>query len=144
MPVILTDESYPEVRAALDVTLEADRLPDSVIAMGPYQGDAEREAAAAVPGWASLTGDQAERFRVAVVLKTAARIAPAMPAITREDRLAFSFSQAAVNWVDRAAQLNARANGIIEELNPTPGASSTQTGWAALIFGKASSRRGGF
>jgi hypothetical protein len=143
MPVVLTEDAYPEVRAALDVNLEEDRLPDSVIQMGPYQGMAEREAIARIPGWATLDEPFAENFRVAVILKTAARIAPAMPSITREDRLAFSYTRQGVDWVARAAQLNQQADVLFDTINPTP-SPTTDTIRAQVIFSKASSRRGGF
>lgn len=143
MPPILTDQDYREVRAALDVTLEEERLPDEVISMGAYQGAAERDVAARVPQWQTLDDDDRERVRVATILKTAARIAPAMPSITREERLAFVFTQAAVDWVARAAQLNGQADALINELDPTPEAPNDADGFARLIFNVATSRRGG-
>jgi hypothetical protein len=139
---IIDTDSFPEIRAALDVTLEEERLPDAVIAMGAYLGEAEREVQARVPDWATRTGVEAEALRVAVVLLTAAKIAPAMPVITREDRLAFSYTRQAVDWAAHAARLLQRADTALAPLEPS--AASTGDVPLGVLFSLAHTRRGGF
>lgn len=79
----LLDNSYwPDVRAALDVKLDAAMLPDSVIEMDIHSGAAAREVIARVPDAESKTGDDEKRVKAAAVYLTAARMVYAVAQIT--------------------------------------------------------------
>lgn len=138
---IIDIDSYAEIRAMLDVTLEEERLPDQIIGMAAYAGEAERRVIERVPGWATLSADLFERVRLAVVLTTAGLLAPAMPAITREDRLSYSYTRAQVDWAGRAAQLFNQAEEQLALVAPP--AESEMTGGVRLFFDVAKTRRGG-
>ena len=78
----LTTANYPAIRAALDITLGADRLPDDVIASAAFHPAAEAEVARRLGTLAAAAEGQAGAIR-ATILLTAARLLPALPNITQ-------------------------------------------------------------
>jgi hypothetical protein len=77
-----TVADYPAIRAALDITLTAAKLPDEVIASAPYHPAAEAEVTRRLGDLADDAVGQTAAVR-AVVLLTAARLLPALPNITQ-------------------------------------------------------------
>lgn len=87
MPLILTGDDYPAIRAALDPALTADLIPDAVIALDLYQGLAEARVRDQVPTADALVaagGDPARQVRAAAALYCAALLAPVVPRLVSE------------------------------------------------------------
>ena len=80
--MLLTVADYPAIRAALDTSLDADVLPDAVIALPIYHAAAEREVLARVP--TVPTEEALEQQRLAAIYLCAARLALALPQIESE------------------------------------------------------------
>lgn len=107
---LLTAVDYPEVRAALDVSLTAVDLPDAIIALPIYEPAAEAEVLRRDPAAATRTGTQGQQIHIAAVLLTAALLAPQMPVIVREqDDSTYSVQRQPVDLAALAAQLQQRA-----------------------------------
>lgn len=81
MPFISTAQ-YPAIRAALDVTLTAAKLPDQIIAGAIYHPAAEAEVTRRL-GDLAEAADGSDGAARAVILFTAARLAPALPNLLR-------------------------------------------------------------
>lgn len=125
---LITATHYPAVRAALDVSLTAQVLPDATIALSIYHGAAEAEILARDPLAATRTGDELQHIQNAAVLLTAALLAAAMPAYTAETFSDYSY-QRKVDWAARAAELRKRAEAelatVLEPENPTTASKPT-------------------
>lgn len=132
---------YNDVRAALDATLDAVSLPDSVISSPIYQGIAEMQIVARVPTAATLTGVEAIQVRVATILLTASLIAPAVPMLTREQDKDYSYQRQAIDWTEVASRLQSRVDSILGSL---AGDAPTVEGGVSFMFGRASGCRGAF
>ena len=118
--MLLTAADYPSVRAVLDITLDADSLPDSIIELPVYAGSAEADVAAKDPLYATRTGTDKLHIRNALILFCAARIAPAMPSITAETQGPYVQARSPVDWMKRQAELTGRAESeIAAVLTPT-------------------------
>lgn len=125
MPFPITSAQYPAVRAALDVSLDATTLPDATIGLAIYAGAAAVDVKRRDPAWATRTGDALQRLENAQVLFTAALLAPAVPAIEREQMQDYSYTRSKVDWTARAATLIERANeelaAVVTPTATTPG-----------------------
>lgn len=141
MAVLLTPDDYPEIRAALDVSLSEAELPGTVIGRRIYAGAARDEVLARYPT-AETETDQAviERLKRAVVLLAAARLAPAIVRIT-----SITITQGDRNWSrqtfdpeQRAAELRAMAEQELSALLEPESAAPTMP----IMFTLASGRRG--
>jgi hypothetical protein len=123
--VLVTTAQYPAVRAAIDVTLTADALPDSVIGLTIFAGKAERDAIARATNGAAIVastaGDDFDRLRDVAILLCAALVVPALPQITQESvgQRDYEYRAVAVDPLKRAAQLRAEAAVILAALNGT-------------------------
>lgn len=104
---LLTTADYPAIRAALDVSLTARDLPDSVIGLAIYVGAAEAEVLVRDPLAASRTGAEQQHLVNAAVFLTAALLAPALPDLTSEHFAEYSYNRN-VDWLARAADLRRR------------------------------------
>lgn len=136
---LLTSANWPEVRAALDVSLTTRQVPDAVIAYDLYSGRAMRRVVEQVPTAESMTGDNLQRCKNAAIFYTAAYLAPAIPNITRKSigggdtEMAYD-----IDWEARAANLLAAAAAeLAEVLTPTETAAAMP-----LMFAVASGYRG--
>jgi hypothetical protein len=112
-----------EVRAAIDVSLDANTLPDSIINMAIYAGAALRFVVAR-----TLNSD--EFARQALLFVTAANCMPAIPKIVSETIAGGSYSRQSEDWVKREAWLRTEADASIaqsELLNATITVTSTVT-----------------
>ncbi|MCB9172349.1 MAG: hypothetical protein H6637_05435 [Ardenticatenales bacterium] len=132
---------YPEIRAALDTTLDATRLPDSVIEQSIYLGAAEAEvlrldsqAQERVDGG----GEEALAIQRAVIYLTAARLAPAVPQLVQAgSESGLSYRLREMDWRVRAAELRAWGLDAVQAVLATGVTSSLPS-----LFGLASGRRG--
>ncbi len=115
MPLIGSSE-YPQIRAALSVSLSATTLPDATIALDVYAGEAQRWVLAAVPGAESLSGAELATAKRAAVFHAAYLLAPAMPNITAQEMDGLSASQKARDWEQHAATLLGRAQAALGSL----------------------------
>ena len=135
---LLSSADWPAVRAALDITLDANALPDATIALDIYSGRAMREVEARIEGATALTGDDELKVTAAAVLLTAAKIAPAMPALTRGKAQYLEYQREGMDWSKRSAELRAMAESEIAELlEPT----ATVT-FRPTMMARAQGRRG--
>lgn len=133
-----------EVRAALDVSLTADRLPDASIQMRIYAGAALSEALRSYPDAVTALDHcdvpESGTVRSAVVLLTAALIAPAVPQIAQSrNEEGLSIQMAKVDWDKRAEELKARAGALLAGLAEDNGGT---TNALPSMFGLARGRRG--
>lgn len=83
MPILLATD-YDQVRAAIDVDLTPDVLPDATIAMDIFQGRAEDAVIAAYPEAETAADPAAVHVRRAVIYLTAALILPSLYAVSDE------------------------------------------------------------
>lgn len=135
---LLTAAEYPSVRAAIDVSLDSDLLPDTIIALDIYAGSAERDVLAIDPGAASLTGSDGAHATAAAVYFCAGRLCVALPQIVREGYADHSYQRREVDPERRAAELRGLAAAELEaylDLNGT-------TGDRPTMFATACGRRG--
>lgn len=112
MVTILQGTDYPAVRAAIDASLDALTLPDSVIALPIYADLADQEIKRRVPLWATIiaaTGDAAVQIRIAAVYLTASLIVGSLPSITREDTPDYTYRADVIAPAMKAEILRARA-----------------------------------
>jgi hypothetical protein len=115
---ILTALDYPAIRAALDVGLNAQQLPDATIAQGIFLGAAEDELLRKVPGAATMTGDDLARVKRALVWLTAAYLAHSVVRLTSISIQTrdLSYSRQTFDPDAKAAELRARAGVEIAAL----------------------------
>lgn len=139
--MVLLDESHwDEVRAALDVKLDATTLPDSIIEKDIYSGAAQREVIARHPTAESETGENLQRVTTAAVLLTAARLVYAVAQITSitVQTRDTSYSRRAWDPEMKKAELLALADdelaAVIEPSEDTPG--------RPTMFARAAGTRG--
>lgn len=122
---ILTSADYPAVRAALDVALNEQQLPNATIGQDIFVGAAEAELLRRVPTAASMTGSDLARVKRALVCLTAALLAPSVVRITSMSIQTrdLSYSRHTFDPEEKAAELRSRAETEIGMLL-TPGAAT--------------------
>lgn len=112
MPLSLLDaSSFAQIRAALDLSLDAASLPDDLIQQPIYGPAAEAEVLERDPNAAGyLEGTAAKQRAInAAVFLTAAYLAPSLPAISQEKLGDWQMSQTPPDLTVLAASLRARA-----------------------------------
>lgn len=137
---ILTAADYPAIRAALDVELDAEALPDDMINMSIYRAAADQDVIDLDPLAESRTdGTEVARVKRAAIYFCAARLAPVVPRIQRMTMGGdTSFERSVFDPQQRAGELRAMARDEIDEiLTPAEDAPRKPT-----FFSKASGRRG--
>lgn len=119
---ILSSADYPAIRAALDVSLNAQQLSDATIGQDIFVGAAEAELLRRVPDAASRTGDDLKRVERALVWLTAALLAHSVVRITSMSVQTrdLSYSRQSFDPERKAAELRGRAEAEIVMLL-TPG-----------------------
>ena len=127
---------HAAVRAAIDISLDSATLSDDVIQLEIFQGAAEADLLQRDPDAATRTGEEAARIRRALVLLTAAKIAPALPAYTSETLGAYKYSRPEWDGTKRAAELKALAERELAVLLEDDGYP------LATTFARASGTRG--
>lgn len=136
---ILTSVDYPEIRAAIDVTLDDDDLSDVVIGYGIYVGTAELEVKGRIPDAESKTGDELKHVKAATKLITAALLSPSVPQlVSTKAGDDFQFQYDKRDWVEHAAELRQRAEGHIQAVLTPSGAAPQRP----IMFARVSGTRG--
>lgn len=124
---ILQAADYPAIRAALDVDLNAQALPDAVISQDIFLGAAEAELLERVPDAADKTGDDLKRVKRALVWLTAAYLAHSVVRITSMNIQTrdMSYSRQAFDPDEKQAELRRRAEVEIGALLEQSGSDVT-------------------
>lgn len=109
-------DRYPEVRAQLDLSLGKAELPDEIIVLDSFQGEAERWVTSQITAsGAAATGPRAQ---LAAIYMTAALLAPNVPQIvSQKDATGESVSLKGYDPEQKEAQLKARAKEMIAMVN---------------------------
>ena len=117
MPIISSSE-YPQVRSVLDVSLNDSSLPDEIISQDIYHGRAERDVTKIYADAATFTGDNLAHVKLAVILFTAAYLAPAIVRITSTTVTGrdASWSKQTFDPEDRANELREQGLQELEEV----------------------------
>jgi hypothetical protein len=115
MPSYITPAEFPAVRAALDISLDAANLPDAVIALPQYAGQAELWVAANDPNAIIYFPGSEEHIRttIAAIYACAAYIVPALPNITGEtygDALRYTREKTDMHGLEASLWARARAS----------------------------------
>ena len=139
----ITPAEFPAIRAALDISLDAANLPDAVIALPQYAGQAELwvktnepDAALYMPG-----SEEYIRTTIAAIYACAAYIAPALPNITSESYGdAMRYTRKEVDMAVLEANLWSRARGALPHL--TGNVSQTGKAPSRFIFTLATATSG--
>ena len=114
---ILNASSFVAIRAAIDLSLDTESLPDTVIALPIYMDAADLEVKTRDTAWASRTGDSLTLLTNACVYLTAARLAPAMPRLLGETYAdGYQYQMQAIDWEARARWLRAQAELSLDAL----------------------------
>jgi hypothetical protein len=127
---------HAAVRAAIDVSLDEDTLPDDVITLEIFADAAEADLLQRDPVAATRPASEQPRVRRALVYYTAARIAPALPGYTSETLGAYKYSRPEWDGAKRAAELKALAERELAVLLESGGYP------LATTFARASGTRG--
>lgn len=135
---LLDPTRWPEVRAALDVSLSSGSLPDTVIEYDIYWGAAERELADRIDDVESKTGGDLLKASNAALYVLASLIAPALPSILAGKAQYLSYQRSGVDWDQRSEALRARAENLIADLL-TPSETSPRR---PTMFATAAGTRG--
>lgn len=137
---ILDADDYPSIRAAIDVKLGRQELPDDIIEQDIFIGAAEAELVARYPTAASATGNDLLRVKRAAVWLTAARLVHSVVRVTSMSvqNRDFSYSRATFNPDEMAAELRGRADRELAMLE-TPDAVTPSR---PTMFAVASGDRG--
>lgn len=119
---LLDPSDFPAIRAALDIDLAEDDVPDAIISLPIYQGQGEAEVLRRVPTAGALTGDELEAAKLGAVLFTAALVAEGLPRTTQERVGNWQYSQAraSADVATIAAGLRKRAEAALVSILPDP------------------------
>lgn len=120
LTTLITESDYDTIRAAIDITIDANMLPDDTIALPIYAAAAVRQVIDRDEGALAREDEELERVKNAAVLFCAALIAPAMTgkmvnslSIQTRD---LNFSRPPYNGEKRAAELRVLAEAEIAEV----------------------------
>ena len=133
----LSPADYPSIRAAIDVSLSAGSLSDDIIALPIYSGYGEQAVLALVPDADTATQDRQDHLHTAAILFTAAALALALPAFTRESGPEFNAEIQRVPPSELAADLRLRAQSEVAAASP-----EASLGLVPLTFTVAKGGRG--
>lgn len=117
MPLVLAESQYPDVRRAVNPTLDDVAIPNAVIASEVYSGRAARYVERAVVNALARTGEEAKAIQRAIMYKTAANLAEMMPELKQtklpdQEAIFDTYTR-----TERAARLNKLAEEEIVALN---------------------------
>lgn len=115
---ILTRAEFRGVRAAIDTSLTEDLLPDAQIELDIFQGLGERDLLVIVPDAEDIV-ETDPRVRAAATFFVAARLAPRIPAIVREQFGQQAYQRSERDMEKVAAALRSEAVAIANTINDT-------------------------
>lgn len=131
MAAILTDDHNPQIRAAIDPTLDAGKLPDAVIGMTIYRDAADLDVKALVPDWETIVADTGTSAYIhlinALIYLTAAKIVPALPDLLGETWPDYAYKVQRPTLAEQARRLTALAMAAIGLATGTETASRLPT-----------------
>lgn len=122
MPLI-SEAQHPSIRAALDLTLGAKALPSEKIELPIFQGAAETAVLARYPTAQAMVdastapGTDGAHVQAAVILLTAAYIAPALPSLISEEFAEYRYQRQKYDPESLAASLLARAEAELDAIS---------------------------
>ena len=135
---LLTAADYQEVREQIDTSLDVLALPDAIVGRDAYAGAAMREVIARDPLAETRTGADGARVRLAAIYLTAARLCPAVPALSRETHGETTYQRLTIDPMKRAEELRGLAESeLAAVLDP-----GDATPYRPTMFRLASGRRG--
>ena len=110
----LSAADYPSIRAAIDISLSEGSLPDGIIALPIYSGQAEQTVLAFVPDADAADADRQAHLHNAAMLFCASSLVFAIPSFTREQGPEFEAEIQRVKPETLAGDLRARAQAELE------------------------------
>ena len=118
MPILLGPADYDAVRQAIEIGTSADDLPDQVIALDQYAGEAERQvlalAANLAPTFTVARGtDGWRQLETAAALLCASLIVGAIPQLTREQFADYRYVRLPIDPIALARSLRTRAVALV-------------------------------
>lgn len=128
------------VRAAIDISLDASVLPDEIINLDIYAGAAILEVKRMDPLWADRVDEEAQHLDNAADYLTAARAVFAVPALTAEDYGGESYTRKALDPVVVSERMVALAGTEVTAATSAGAVDVTAT--RPTLFGTACGRRG--
>lgn len=144
MGIYLSAAEYPAVRGAIDISLDQKALPDEVLALPQYAGDAERWIIGQNPLAATYEAgtDEYLGMQVAAIYACAALVLPAVPNLTSESYGAgYRYTRKELDTATLVESLWQRASNAIKAVTgvvaPSAGRIPTR-----FIFTVATGRRG--
>ncbi len=139
---LLSASNYPDIRAAIDTSLDSTTLPDATIALAVYVGSAELWVKERDPSAESRTGDDLQHAKNAAMYMTAALLVPAVPQLTAERYLdeGYEYTRQKIDWDKLAAELRSRAEAELAAY--LDASTDTQVRYRPTMFTLASGRRG--
>lgn len=112
-----------DIRSLVWISLTKEDLPDNIILKPVYLRSAELDIAQQIgSGYDQqlLNADNREKIAIAVQMKTAAKIIPALPQITEDQVLRERYEYAEINWQEKINLLNKDADDFINPITPDP------------------------
>jgi hypothetical protein len=134
---LLSPNDYNAIRAAIDLTIDEEVLPDDIIELPTFMGVAEEFVLVRDPLAATRTGTERKRIKNAVIYLTASLILPAVPFYVRESFGDYSYTRTEADTKALSARLRQLADA---ELNTVLGIVGTVA--VPTMFDVATGRRG--
>lgn len=134
---LITVDDCPSVRAAIDVSLSADMIPDDVVMLDVFAGVADREVRDKDPDILTRTEPELVRLRTATVYYTAANLVLSVPQMIAENIGGYHYQIKSIDPNKRYQDLRAMGDGEIAAVVATDEPPNRPT-----IFTLASASRG--
>jgi hypothetical protein len=114
--VILQQSDCDAIRAAIDVTLDASDVPDTVIMMSIYADRAERWMAAQIPDFATRLPPESDLIRDSLILYCASLLVPVSPLFKSEVHPEFEYTRPDIDPLKKQNQLASDAAGVVDPI----------------------------
>lgn len=140
----LTAAEYPAIRAAIDITLDPSSLPDEVIGLPTYAGEAEQWVLTTDPGAIlySPGSDEFKAAQVAAIFACAAMLTQMIPVLTGETwGQAYRYTRKETDLKALEATLWDRARTALGRASGDAPSPETDKAPSRFIFGLASAGR---
>lgn len=140
MPYTFNQDRFTDVRAAIGLDVDIRSLPDEVLALNIYQGEAERyiERNLTQTQWEA----KVEEAEYASALYLASLVVPNLRVVTKENIVGGSMTYANVDLQAIAKDLRDRAAGRVNDIIEAQGGTPAEPSGVNLVyFGTAKARR---
>ncbi len=104
---IIESGDYPSIRAAIDLELDTNSLPDAKIALDIFSGAADQDVLERDPDAESRTGEDANRVTRAAIFFCAARL---VPVVMRT--VSLSATTRDLSYTRKMSEIDARVNEL--------------------------------